>query len=185
GSRDLWFAVGLPLFLSTTLDWGHAEVGGYMAAWVIAYGFVQAGAPKVLKRSGDAPGGALSRRWLLVLAFVTGAIALAVGAEVAPGLSVIFGLLVFGFVFAVNSAVHSYLVLAYSKAQHVSMDVGFYYMANAGGRLVGTILSGVMYQWGGLAVCLAVSTAFVVAAWALSTLLPEPSAHDPSARSPT
>lgn len=174
GSRDLWFAVGLPLFLATTLGWGHAEVGGYMAAWVIAYGFVQAGAPQLLKRSGGAPGGALSRRWLLVLAFVTGAIALAVQADVAPGLSVILGLLVFGFVFAVNSAVHSYLVLAYSKAQHVSMDVGFYYMANAGGRLVGMVLSGVMYQWGGLVACLAVSAAFVVAAWALSLALPEP-----------
>jgi predicted MFS family arabinose efflux permease len=146
-----------------------------MAAWVIAYGFVQAGAPKLLPSSGNAPGSALSRRWLLVLAFVTGAIALAVQAEVAPGLSVVLGLLVFGFVFAVNSALHSYLVLAYSKAQHVSMDVGFYYMANAGGRLVGTVLSGVMYQWGGLAACLAVSTAFVVAAWGFSLALPEPS----------
>lgn len=175
GARDLWFVVGLPLFLVATLGWGHAQVGGYMAAWVIAYGFVQAAAPRLLKQAGGAPGGALSRRWLLMLALVTAAIALAVWADVAPELSVLVGLLVFGFVFAVNSAVHSYLVLAYSKAQHVSMDVGFYYMANAGGRLAGTVLSGLMYQWGGLIACLGVSTAFVLAAWALSLKLPETS----------
>lgn len=177
GSRDLWFAVGLPLFLATTMGWDHAAVGGYMAAWVIAYGFVQAAAPKLLQASGDAPGGTLSRRWLVILALVTGAIAALVAAGVQPGLSVIVGLLVFGFVFAINSAVHSYLVLAYSRAQHVSLDVGFYYMANAGGRLVGMVLSGLMYQWGGLAACLAVSTAFVLAAWALSWALPETGAR--------
>ena len=148
-----------------------------MAAWVIAYGFVQAAAPKLLKQSGDAPGGALSRRWLVVLAAVTGGIAALVVFDVHPGLSVVAGLLVFGFVFAVNSAVHSYLVLAYSSAQHVSLDVGFYYMANAGGRVVGMVLSGLMYQWGGLGACLLVSTAFVAAAWALSLALPETGAR--------
>lgn len=173
GSRDIWFVVGLPLFLAATLGWDHPQVGAYMAAWVIAYGFVQAGAPKLLKRSGEAPGGALSRRWILGLAAVTGAIALAVQMGVAPGLSVVFGLLVFGFVFAVNSAVHSYLVLAYTEAEHVSLNVGFYYMANAGGRLVGTLLSGLTYQWGGLVACLGVSALFVLAAWALSLTLPE------------
>lgn len=173
GSRDIWFVVGLPLFLAATLGWGHPEVGAYMAAWVIGYGFVQAGAPKLLRGSGQAPGGALSRRWVLILAAVTVAIAAAVHFGVQPGLSVLLGLLVFGVVFAVNSAVHSYLVLAYSKAEHVSLDVGFYYMANAGGRLAGTLLSGVAYQYGGLVACLAVSAAFVLAAWGLSFALPE------------
>jgi hypothetical protein len=172
GSRDIWFVVGLPLFLAVTMSWDHLQVGGYMAAWVIAYGLVQAAAPKLLKRSGGVPGGALSRRWIAILILVTIAISVAVQTGIAPGLSVVFGLLVFGFVFAVNSAIHSYLVLAYSEADHVSLNVGFYYMANAGGRLVGTLLSGLMYQWGGLILCLSVSAAFLMASWLLSLALP-------------
>ena len=173
GSRDIWFAVGLPLFLAATLGWGHAQVGGYMAAWVIAYGFVQAAAPKVLKKSDHAPDGALSRRWILILLVVTMGIAGAVWADVEPGLAVVFGLAVFGFAFAVNSAVHSYLVLAYSEADHVALNVGFYYMANAGGRLVGTVLSGVAFQLGGLLMCLGVSAVFLLASWLLSLPLPD------------
>ncbi|MBT7943982.1 MAG: organoarsenical effux MFS transporter ArsJ [Alphaproteobacteria bacterium] len=174
GSRDIWFVVGLPLFLAATLGWGHAEVGGYMAAWVIGYGFVQAAAPRLLKRSKNAPGGTLSRRWILILAAVTTSIALVVQAGMATGLIVVVGLGVFGFVFAINSAVHSYLVLAYSEAEHVSLNVGFYYMANAGGRLVGTLLSGLAYQWGGLVMCLALSASFLIASWLLSLPLPNP-----------
>ncbi len=173
GSRDVWFVVGLPLFLAASLCWDHAQVGGYMAAWVIAYGFVQAGAPKLLKSSAGAPGGRATRRWILVLLAVTMAIAAAVGADFAPGWTVVLGLGVFGFVFAVNSAVHSYLVLAYSEADHVALNVGFYYMANAGGRLLGTVLSGLAYQWGGLVMCLGVSAGFLAAAWLLSLALPE------------
>jgi len=172
GSRDIWFVVGLPLFLAATLGWDHTQVGGYMAAWVIAYGFVQAAAPKLLRRFGETPGAALSRLWILILIAVTVSIALAVQTDVMPGYSVIIGLGVFGFVFAINSAVHSYLVLAYTEAEHVSLNVGFYYMANAGGRLAGTILSGLTYQWGGLVMCLAVSAAFIIAAWLLSLPLP-------------
>lgn len=172
GARDVWFVVGLPLFLAATLGWSHSQVGGYMAAWVIAYGLVQAGAPKVLKRHGTAPDGTLSRRWILALILVTIAIAAALLAQVQPGLAVVLGLLVFGFVFAINSAVHSYLVLAYSRAEHIAMDVGFYYMANAAGRLVGTVLSGLAYQGGGLAACLLVSAGFLSAAWVASLALP-------------
>lgn len=172
-SRDIWFVVGLPLFLATTLGWSHAEVGGYMAAWVIAYGFVQALAPRVLKRSGHAPDGDVSRRWILVLLLVTIAIAVAVWADVEPGLVVVVGLAVFGFVFAVNSAVHSYLVLAYTEAEHAALNVGFYYMANAVGRLLGTLMSGLAYQWGGLLMCLGLSTVFLLLAWAFSLALPK------------
>jgi len=171
GSRDIWFVVGLPLFLAATLGWGHAQVGGYMAMWVIAYGFVQAIAPKILKKSGHAPNGTLSRRWILILLLVTLAIAGAVWVDVEPGLAVVFGLVVFGFVFAVNSAVHSYLVLAYTQAEHVALNVGFYYMANAAGRLIGTLLSGVAYQWGGLGMCLSLSVAFLAVSWGLSLRL--------------
>ncbi|MFC1673795.1 MFS transporter, partial [Pseudomonadota bacterium] len=173
GSRDIWFVVGLPIFLSATLGWSHTEVGGYMAAWVIAYGFVQAGAPKLIRGGGYAPNGAVSRKWIFVLALVTLAIAVTVALDVEPGWAVILGLLVFGFVFAINSAVHSYLILAYTKAEDVALNVGFYYMANAAGRLVGTLFSGLAYQWGGLLACLVVSTVFVIAAWALSFGLPQ------------
>jgi hypothetical protein len=172
GSRDIWFVVGLPLFLTVTMDWDHTQIGGYMAAWIIAYGLVQAATPKLLQRLGKMPGGTLSRRWIVLLILVTIAINTTVQAGIAPGLSVVLGLLVFGFVFAVNSAIHSYLVLAYSKADHVSLNVGFYYMANAGGRLVGTLLSGLMYQWGGLVLCLYISIAFLVTSWLLSLALP-------------
>jgi len=173
GSRDVWFVVGLPLFLAASLGWDHAQVGGYMAAWVIAYGFVQAAAPKLLKTAVGAPGGRATRRWIVILLAVTMAIAVAVWADFAPGLTVVLGLAVFGFVFAINSAVHSYLVLAYSEADHVALNVGFYYMANAGGRLLGTVLSGLAYQSGGLVLCLGVSGAFLALAWLLSMALPE------------
>jgi len=99
------------------------------------------------------------------------AIAGAVWVDVEPGLAVVFGLVVFGFVFAVNSAVHSYLVLAYTQAEHVALNVGFYYMANAAGRLIGTLLSGVAYQWGGLGMCLSLSVAFLAVSWGLSLRL--------------
>ncbi|HEY9081359.1 organoarsenical effux MFS transporter ArsJ [Magnetovibrio sp.] len=173
-SRDIWFVVGLPLFLSVSMGWDHAEVGGYMAAWVIAYGFVQALAPKLVRKSAHAPDGALSRRWILILLAVMVVITAAVWADVQPGLVAVLGLAVFGFVFAVNSAVHSYLVLAYTEAEHVALNVGFYYMANAAGRLVGTLLSGLAYQWGGLTLCLAISSLFLLLAWLFSLALPRP-----------
>ena len=173
GSRDIWFVVGLPLFLAVTMGWGHLQVGGYMAAWVIAYGLVQAATPKLLKRPGEMPDGTLSRHWIVILILVTIAISTAVQAGIAPGLSVVLGLMVFGFVFAVNSAIHSYLILAYSEADHVSLNVGFYYMANSGGRLVGTLLSGLMYQWGGLVLCLSISVVFLMTSWLLSLALPD------------
>ena len=172
GSRDIWFVVGLPLFLAVTMGWGHLQVGGYMAAWVIAYGLVQAATPKLLKRPGEMPDGTLSRHWIVILILVTIAISTAVQAGIAPGLSVVLGLMVFGFVFAVNSAIHSYLVLAYSEADHISLNVGFYYMANSGGRLVGTLLSGLMYQLGGLILCLSISVVFLMTSWLLSLALP-------------
>ena len=173
GSRDIWFVVGLPLFLAVTMGWDHLQVGSYMAAWVIAYGLVQAATPKLLKRPGEMPDGTLSRHWIVILILVTIAISTAVQAGIAPGLSVVLGLMVFGFVFAVNSAIHSYLVLAYSEADHVSLNVGFYYMANSGGRLVGTLLSGLMYQWGGLVLCLSISVVFLMTSWLLSLALPD------------
>jgi hypothetical protein len=175
GARDVWFVVGIPIYFHAVLSDGTAEgarqsfflVGSFMAVWVILYGFVQANAPRIL-RAKTRPEGELiaaARRWALALfvvpAVLAGAVAWA-GAP-APWLTalLVLGLLVFGAIFAVNSSLHSYLILAFTKAERVTMDVGFYYMANAGGRLIGTVLSGATYQLGGLWLCLATAAVMV------------------------
>jgi len=173
GARDLWFVVGLPLFLAASLGWGHVQVSSYMALWVIAYGLVQAAVPAFLRNKAQAPGGPAARRAVFVLGLVTLGIVLGLTAGLAPGLTVIIGLAVFGIVFAVNSALHSYLILAYSEDHDAALNVGFYYMANAGGRLVGTLCSGLAYQAGGLQACLWASAIFIALAWLLSFRLPQ------------
>ena len=179
GSRDVWFVVGLPVFLYSTLGWSFMQVGAFLALWVIGYGLVQAAAPRVLRRShhGRGPGGGTARWWVAVLAVVPAAIAVALQQGGAPGPVLIAGLVLFGAVFAINSAVHSYLILAYSDRDKVAMNVGFYYMANAGGRLAGTVLSGWAYQTQGLTGCLWWSSAFLVVATLLSLKLPEVAAE--------
>ncbi|MEA2152605.1 MAG: transporter, family, 1-arseno-3-phosphoglycerate exporter, partial [Solirubrobacteraceae bacterium] len=175
-SRDVWFVVGLPFFLYAVLGWSFWQVGTLLAVWVIGYGAVQAAAPRLVRRRAGGMGGEPDGRtalWLaLVLALCPAAIAIALEAEVDATVAIIVGLLPFGVVFAMNSAVHSYLILAYSDNDKVAMNVGFYYMANAAGRLAGTVLSGLMYEWHGLTACLWTSTAFVLVAGALSHLLP-------------
>jgi len=175
GSRDVWFVVGLPVFLYSVLGWSFTQVGGFIALWVIGYGIVQANAPRLIRRShhGKGPGGSTARLWAFILALFPAAMALALQSGLAPALILVTGLVLFGGVFAINSAVHSYLILAYSDFDKVSMNVGFYYMANAGGRLAGTILSGLVYQTQGLAGCLWWSAAFVLAAAVLSFKLPD------------
>ncbi|MGF1642778.1 MAG: organoarsenical effux MFS transporter ArsJ [Thiotrichales bacterium] len=175
GARDVWFVVGLPVFLYAVLGWSFTQVGAYLALWIIGYGIVQAMAPKILRRNErtEPPGGATARTWALVLAVIPAGIALALTQGWPPQIVVITGLILFGIVFAINSAVHSYLILAYSDNDKVALNVGFYYMANAGGRLAGTVLSGWVYQTQGLEGCLWWSAAFVIAALALSVKLPE------------
>jgi predicted MFS family arabinose efflux permease len=175
GSRDVWFVVGLPVFLYSVLGWSFTRVGGFIALWVIGYGIVQASAPRLIRRShhGQGPGGGTARLWAFILAFFPAAMALALQYGLAPALVLVTGLVLFGGVFAISSAVHSYLILAYSDFDKVSMNVGFYYMANAGGRLTGTILSGLVYQTQGLTGCLWWSAAFVLVAAVLSFKLPE------------
>jgi predicted MFS family arabinose efflux permease len=184
GSRDVWFVVGLPVFLYDVLDWEFMAVGGFLALWVIGYGLVQASAPRLLRRShhGRGPGGGTARLWAFVLAALPAAIALALGQGWPAGPVLIVGLIAFGIVFALNSAVHSYLILGYSDLEKVSMNVGFYYMANAGGRLAGTVLSGWAYQTHGLSGCLWWSTALVLAAALLSLRLPEVPADEDAGR---
>ena len=176
GSRDVWFVVGLPLFLYSVLGWSFMQVGGFLALWIIGYGMVQASAPKLLKGShhGRGPGGGSARLWVVVLALLPAAIALALDAGWEPATVLITGLIAFGAVFAINSAVHSYLILAYADHDKVAMNVGFYYMANAGGRLTGTVLSGWVYQTYGLTGCLWWSSGFLLAAALLSLALPDP-----------
>jgi predicted MFS family arabinose efflux permease len=174
GSRDVWFVVGLPVFLYEVLNWSFIQVGGFLALWVIGYGFIQAMAPRIVRRSrhGHGPGGATARLWALLLALCPAAIALGLQAGWPADSVLIGGLVLFGVIFAINSAVHSYLILAYSDQERVSMNVGFYYMANAGGRLAGTLISGWAYQVHGLPGCLWWSTAFVLATLLLSIGLP-------------
>jgi predicted MFS family arabinose efflux permease len=174
GSRDVWFVVALPVFLYETLDWSFIQVGGFLALWVIGYGLVQALAPRLVHRSrhGQGPGGGSARLWAFLLALCPAAIASGLQVGWSAETVLIAGLVLFGVVFAINSAVHSYLILAYSDHERVSMNVGFYYMANAGGRLAGTLLSGWAYQLHGLSGCLWWSTAFVCAAALLSFGLP-------------
>jgi predicted MFS family arabinose efflux permease len=175
-SRDVWFVVGLPFFLYSVLGWSFWQVGTLLGVWVIGYGAVQATAPRVVRRRAQdadrAPDGRSAGRLALALAVWPAAIAVALAAHVDGTVAVIGGLVPFGIVFALNSAVHSYLILAYSDRDRVTMNVGFYYMANALGRLAGTVLSGAMYELDGLSACLWTSSAFVLAAGALSLLLP-------------
>jgi predicted MFS family arabinose efflux permease len=174
GSRDVWFVVGLPVFLYSVLGWSFTQVGGFIALWVVGYGMVQASAPRLIRRShhGRGPGGGTARLWAFILAAFPAAMALTLQYGLDPALVIVSGLVLFGVVFAINSAVHSYLILAYSDFDKVSMNVGFYYMANAGGRLAGTVLSGLVYQTQGLTGCLWWSAGFVLAAAVLSFKLP-------------
>jgi predicted MFS family arabinose efflux permease len=151
-ARDVWFVVSVPIFLSSVLNWSAAQVGAFMALWVIAYGAVQSLAPVLLARAtrGSAPGPPLASSLGFALAAVTAAIPLGLHVGWHPAATMLGGLTLFGAVFALNSSVHSYLVLAYADADRVSQSVGFYYMANACGRLLGTLLSGVLYQQAGV-----------------------------------
>ncbi len=173
GARDVWFVVALPVYLSATLEWSHELVGAFLALWIIGYGAVQANAPRITGvSSGLTPDGRSAFRWATALAGIPALIAVALMTSAYPALVLVAGLLVFGVLFAVNSSVHSYLVVSYADADGVSLDVGFYYMANAMGRLIGTVLSGWVFQSYGLETCLWVSAVFVIMAALLARLLP-------------
>ncbi len=176
GARDVWFVVGLPVFLYGSLKWSFEQVGGFLAIWVIGYGLVQSLAPTFLQKfgSGRPPQAGTIRFWTSFLTAIPASIALALQLGQPAGQTIVLGLLVFGIVFAFNSSVHSYLVLAYTDDDKVALNVGFYYMANAGGRLAGTVLSGLMFQLYGLVGCLWVSTLFVLMAALITLKLPNP-----------
>ena len=173
GARDVWFVVGVPVFLYEVIGWSFMEVGSFMAAWVIGYGGVQALAPKFVRLSVDGQSSETraAQWWAFVLAALPVAIAALVEAGAAPAVSVVGGLALFGIVFAINSSVHSYLILSFSDSDKVALNVGFYYMANAGGRLVGCLFSGLSYQMWGLSGCLLTASAMVLAAGAITIVL--------------
>jgi predicted MFS family arabinose efflux permease len=174
GARDIWFVVGVPVFLSVNLGWGFTKVGSFLALWVIGYGIIQSAAPVFISRwtGGRAPQGRAAQVLAFILAAVTALVAAGLTAGHSPAAVILGGLAVFGVIFAINSSVHSYLILAYSDGDKVAMNVGFYYMANAGGRLAGTMLSGVMFQVAGVTGCLWASVAFAALAGAFSMTLP-------------
>jgi predicted MFS family arabinose efflux permease len=175
GARDVWFVVGLPVFLYVS-GWSFVEVGGFLAAWTIAYGIVQAGAPHLVRQSADGLSREVpaARMWSILLASIPVLIAISfayVGAFRAD-VVVTSGLALFGLAFAVNSSLHSYLILAYAGSEKAAEDVGFYYAANASGRLIGTLLSGALYQAGGLIGCLTGSAIMLAVCWLITLMLP-------------
>jgi predicted MFS family arabinose efflux permease len=174
GARDVWFVVGLPVFLYGA-GWSFTMVGGFLALWTIGYGLVQASAPALVRRSADGLSTevAAARSWSLALAAVPALLAAMMLAGIPRAdLYVPLGLCAFGLVFAVNSSVHSYLVLAYAGGEKAAEDVGFYYAANAAGRFAGILLSGLLYGWGGLPACLIGAAAMLGLCWAITLALP-------------
>jgi MFS family permease len=174
GARDVWFVVGVPVFLYAS-GWTFTMVSGFVALWTIGYGVVQAAAPAIVRRSDDGLSAEVpaARLWSALLAVVPIGLAVLVGMQVAHlEWVVVAGLGLFGVAFAVNSSVHSYLVLAYAGSEKAAEDVGFYYAANAVGRFVGTLLSGLLYQWGGLLWALAGSAVMLVICWLVTLALP-------------
>ncbi|WP_237214830.1 organoarsenical effux MFS transporter ArsJ [Falsiroseomonas oryziterrae] len=174
GARDVWFVVGLPVFLHTA-GWTFTMVGGFLALWTIGYGVVQAAAPALVRRSADGLSTEVpaARLWSFLLAMIPCVLALGLALDQPrPDLLVVAGLLLFGFVFAVNSSIHSYLILAYAGSEKAAEDVGFYYAANAAGRFAGTLLSGLLYAWSGIAACLVGSGVMLAACWGLTLALP-------------
>ena len=181
GARDVWFVVALPVYLAVQFNWDHWWVGSFMASWVIGYGIIQSLAPRITgnskvrdtnKKQDTVPTGKTAFIWACYLTFIPVAIALALHFDFYIQASLIIGLLIFGGVFAINSSLHSYLIVSYASSDAVSLDVGFYYMANAMGRLIGTLLSGWVYQEYGLESCLWISALFLALTAAISTRLP-------------
>ena len=174
GARDVWFVVALPVFLHQVIGWDYWKVGGYLALWIILYGFIQAIAPKL---TGLTEGEDTGRSTLVLygglLALTPAAIAYGLQMGFNPMWVVTLGLLLFALLFAMNSAFHSYLIVRFARAEGASLDIGFYYMSNAAGRLIGTVASGALYQWAGLTVCLWVSAAWIVIAALAALSIPK------------
>ena len=174
GARDVWFVIAVPVYLSSQFGWDHWRVGSFLALWVIGYGLVQSLAPHITgKTKQQAPTGAQAKFWAILLAAIPATIAIGLESVDQALWILLSGLILFGVVFAVNSSLHSYLIVHYASEDGVSLDVGFYYMANAMGRLIGTMLSGWIYQDFGLIACLWVSCGFLILTSVISFWLPQ------------
>lgn len=171
-ARDVWFVVALPVYLSGQLGWDFWQVGAFLASWVIGYGLVQAVAPSVTGFNGHRHDGKEVFAWAALLTLIPALIAVAMLHGFHPNPALLLGLLMFAVLFAINSSLHSYLIVSYASADAVSLDVGFYYMSNALGRLLGTLLSGWLFQQFGLLSCLAVSAVFIAMAAVIALALP-------------
>lgn len=189
GARDVWFVVGIPIYFYAVLSNGSEAgdrqafflIGTFMAAWTVLYGVVQSMAPRILGKAKSLSNTGLiaqARHWTAAVILIPATLAALVWITPNPSITltgaIVFGLLIFGAIFAVTSSLHSYLILSFTDAKRVTMDVGFYYMANAAGRLVGTVLSGAMYQLGGLALCLATAAIMIGLSWCAATQLQAP-----------
>ncbi|MEM7319348.1 MAG: organoarsenical effux MFS transporter ArsJ [Pseudomonadota bacterium] len=193
GARDIWFVVGIPVYFYAVLSDGTPEgqrsafflIGTFMAVWIILYGAVQARAPRLLKAASRSQQELedQARFWVGSLFFIpailTGLVWMAGPPNGGLTIILVLGLLCFGILFAINSSLHSYLILAFTSTDRVTMDVGFYYMANAAGRLLGTVLSGLTFQLGGLPLCLGAAALMIALSWVSMTRIsfrPDPAA---------
>jgi len=183
-ARDVWFVVALPVYLASEFDWPHEWVGGFLASWVIIYGLVQSSAPKLINVFSRSAAHANNKEakmacfWGLCLTCLTAFIAIALSIGLSAFWVLMLGLAGFAIVFAINSSLHSFLIVHYASDDGVSLDVGFYYMANALGRLLGTLLSGYLYQSYGLTSCIIFSVVLLLAASMIAIFLPNPSHHE-------
>ncbi len=181
GARDVWFVVAIPVYFQAVFHWTHTQVGTFMAAWIIGYGCLQSFAPSITgNKHSKVPDGRSALIWAIPLTLVPFGIAMSLPYEISflnREWLLIIGLSIFGVLFAINSSVHSFLILAYSKSEGVSLDVGFYYMANALGRLIGTVLSGALFQYYALEGCLLMSSVFLLLTVIISIFLPKSSNH--------
>lgn len=179
GARDVWFVVAIPVYFQAVFHLTHTQIGAFMAAWIIGYGCIQSIVPSITgNKHSKVPDGRSAFIWAIPLVFVPFGIAMSLPCEISflsREWLLIIGLSLFGVFFAINSSVHSFLILAYSKSEGVSLDVGFYYMANALGRLIGTVLSGTLYQFYALKGCLFASSAFLLSTVIISIFLPKSS----------
>ena len=174
GARDIWFVVAIPIYLSSVFSWEYSQVGSFMALWVIIYGIVQSIAPGILKKwtLGKSPDGRIAYVISFILFVIMTIIMIGYQFGLSPKIFIISGLIIFGIAFAINSCVHSFLILNYADGEKAAVNVGFYYMANATGRLIGTLLSGLLYQWGGVFATLAGSALFLLVCSLITKKLP-------------
>ncbi|AFT67379.1 organoarsenical effux MFS transporter ArsJ [Cycloclasticus sp. P1] len=173
-ARDVWFVVALPVYLTAQFNWDYSQVGSVMALWVIGYGVVQALAPRLSgQQQATKKDGQHLYQWAVILFIIPMLMAIALHYEFQISTTLWLGLAAFGVLFAINSSLHSYLIVSYANSNGVSLDVGFYYMANAAGRLLGTVLSGWLYQYYSFEICLWVSAGFILFSAIIAKALPE------------